>query len=178
MRKKHKFEGAVELPLGSLKLNPVQAVLYPELRIGKIEQSASFLELGMCEPMSVLPDGTVVHVGDFDLVEAARRLRWKTLPCRVRHDLAAAGPQAAQAHVVRECLHAGFVNTLHPLEPLLAALDAGGLATLRRLVGCRGRKLVDEVYDGVKFIQMKAQELLQMMEMEAVPDREPMSGEE
>jgi ParB family chromosome partitioning protein len=101
-----------EWPLAKLREHPRQAALFRDLPPDELAEIAkSMEERGLDHEVEVLPDGTVV--GGHQRVRAAKKLGWKKIKVRVRHDLAAAGPDAAVQFLVEDNL---LRRQLSPLD--------------------------------------------------------------
>ena len=102
-RKKKEETGAkkeiVEWPIDRLTPHPLQHQLKgkrPEWQLRELADDMA--KNGQVEDVEVLPDATIIS--GHGRVEAGKLLGWKTVRCWVRHDLAAAGPQAVEARLV------------------------------------------------------------------------------
>jgi ParB-like chromosome segregation protein Spo0J len=98
-----KESGLVDLPVASLTPHPLQAQIYGPRADWQIEELAESMRKGQDEPVEVLPDRTIIS--GHGRVAAAKRLGWETIRCRIRHDLAAAGPQAVEARLIEANLY-------------------------------------------------------------------------
>ncbi len=69
----------------------------------EVEELAQSMANGQDEPVEVTPGYEIIS--GHGRVEAAKRLGWKTIQCWVRHDLAAAGPEAVEARLIEANLY-------------------------------------------------------------------------
>ncbi|MCH8043693.1 MAG: ParB N-terminal domain-containing protein [Planctomycetes bacterium] len=98
-------------PLSELKPHP-KNVIFADLSDAALDELASDMDAhGQEHPIDILPDGTVI--GGHQRLRAARRLGWKTIRCRVRFDLAAAGEVAIEEFLLRDNL---LRRQLDPIE--------------------------------------------------------------
>ena len=89
--------------IAKLKEHPQQAAVFGD--ISDVELAAladSLRKYGLRDPVEILPDGTVV--AGHQRVRAAKLLGWAEVNVVVRHDLAAAGPEAIEAYLIDDNL--------------------------------------------------------------------------
>lgn len=90
--------------LDCLKPHPQQKELFPPLSDIELQCLADDLKKnGLRYPAEILPDGTIVC--GHQRVAAAKLLGWAEIDCIVRHDLAAAGNDAIERHLIDDNLN-------------------------------------------------------------------------
>src|SRR5262245_26930321 len=88
----------VELPISALRPHPRQGELYHPRSAQEIEELAVLMKDGLTEEVEITPDKVII--AGHGRVAAARTLRWKTIRCWVRRDLAEAGEEAVERRVI------------------------------------------------------------------------------
>jgi ParB-like chromosome segregation protein Spo0J len=92
------------LPPGRLQDHPLNSELYRPRTKCEIEEIARHLDAGEhYEPVEVTPD--FVIISGHGRCAAASLLKWKTIRCWIRRDLAKAGPDAVKQRLIEANLH-------------------------------------------------------------------------
>lgn len=112
--------------LAKLKPHPRQASMFDDLPEVELEALAEDIAAnGLRHPVEILPDGTIV--AGHQRCRAAKHLGWTEIDVIIRHDLAAQGDDAVEAHFIRDNF------TRRQLTPL------GRARCLQRLIEVEGK---------------------------------------
>jgi ParB-like chromosome segregation protein Spo0J len=84
--------------ISKLKEYPLQATMFGDMPEAELAALAESMEDGLRDPVEILPDGAIVC--GHQRVRAAQLLGWAEIDVVVLHDLAEAGPEAIETHLI------------------------------------------------------------------------------